>query len=83
MNEPNHLQAVALLLTAALTSSAPNQARYSHNQGGLLAFESFAGGSWIDPPRKHLAQSPQEHASGTRDLPLQAGHAHHRQPAKG
>lgn len=83
MNEPNHLQAVALLLTAALTSSAPNQARYSPNQVGMLAFESFAGSAWIDPPRKHLAQSPREPAGGTRDLPLHAGHSHHRQPAKG
>ena len=83
MNEPNHLQAVALLLTAALTSSTPNQVRYSNNQVGMLAFESLAGGSWIDLPRKHLAQSSLGPASGTRDLPLHAGHAHHRQPTKG
>ena len=83
MNEPDHLQAVALLLAAALTSNVPTQAGYSHDSPGLLAFEAASVWSWIEPTQAMFAQSPPFPASGARDVWLHAGHAHHRQPAKG
>lgn len=83
MNEPDHLQAVALLLAAALTSNAPPQAGYSHDSTGLLAFETASVWSWIEPTQAMLAKSPPFPASGARDVSLHAGHMHHRQPAKG